>query len=186
MSIDFRPQSQSYVAGILAGALGSLLFFSMAWRILDHLPLYDELLHIFAARGIRDHGTPTIADGLYERAEWFTWIVAVAIKTLGDTLSAARVPSLLAAGGLIMRHGHLGYPPCRSSSRRRGGRRSLSAPYDPRSLGVRAVLHRARTAGHGAVDRAVRIDCAASHAGPANCARRFGGRVAAARVAASR
>lgn len=102
MSLDLRPQSHSYVAGILAGALGCLLLFSMAWRILDHLPLYDELLHIFAARGIRDHGTPTIADGLYERAEWFTWIVAGAIKTFGDTLTAARVPSLLAAGGLLM------------------------------------------------------------------------------------
>jgi len=102
MSIGLRPQSHSYGAGALAGTLGCLLLFSMARRVLDHLPLYDELLHFLAARGLRDHGMPMIADGLYERAELFTWLVAAAITTLGDSLAAARVPSLLASGGLLM------------------------------------------------------------------------------------
>ena len=96
------PRSRSYLAGVLAGVLGSLLLLSMAWRLLYHLPLYDELLHFFAARGIRDSGLPKIADGLYDRAEWFTWVVSAAISTLGDTLAAARVPSLLASAGLLM------------------------------------------------------------------------------------
>ena len=97
-----RLQSRSYFAGVSAGALGCALLLAMAWRMIDHLPQYDELFHFLAARGIRDHGAPVIADGVYDRAEWFTWLVAVAIKTLGDSLVAARVPSLLASAGLLM------------------------------------------------------------------------------------
>ena len=97
-----RLQSRSYFAGISAGALGCALLLAMAWRLIDHLPQYDELFHFLAARGIRDQGAPVIADGVYDRAEWFTWLVAVAIKTFGDSLVAARVPSLLASGGLLM------------------------------------------------------------------------------------
>jgi len=101
MSIGL-PQSRSYVAGLLAGVFGCLLLWSIAWRFLDHLPLYDELLHFFAARGLRDHGALTIANGSYERAWAFTWVVAAAIGTLGDTLAAARIPSLLASAALLM------------------------------------------------------------------------------------
>src|SRR6476619_1988515 len=99
---SLRLLSRSYVAGILAGIFGCALLLALAWRMVDHLPQYDELYHFLAARGIRDHGTPVIADGIYDRAEWFTWLVAVASKTLGDSLVAARVPSLLASAGLLM------------------------------------------------------------------------------------
>src|SRR6476646_10533912 len=97
-----RLLSRSYVAGILAGALGCALLLALARRMIDHLPQYDELYHFLAARGIRAHGMPVIADGIYDRAEWFTCLVAVAIRTLGDSLVAARVPSLLASAGLLM------------------------------------------------------------------------------------
>ena len=102
MMSSSRLQSRSYVAGVSAGALGCALLLAMAWRMIDHLPQYDELYHFLAARGIRDHGMPVIADGVYDRAEGFTWLVAVAIKTFGDSLVAARVPSLLASAGLLM------------------------------------------------------------------------------------
>jgi hypothetical protein len=82
--------------------LASGLLLAMAWRLLDHQPMYDELLHVFAARGLRDHGVPAIVDGIYERAFWFTWIVALALEHLGDSLVAARVPSLVASVGLVM------------------------------------------------------------------------------------
>ncbi len=99
---SLRLQSRSYAAGVSAGALGCALLLAMAWRMIDHLPQYDELFHFLAARGIRDHGMPVIADGIYERAVWFTWLVTVAIKTFGDSLVAARVPSLLASAGSLM------------------------------------------------------------------------------------
>jgi len=97
-----RLLSRSYAAGTLAGVFGCALLFALAWRVIDHLPQYDELYHFLAARGIRDHGMPVIADGIYDRAELFTWLVAIAIKTLGDSLVAARIPSLLASAGLLM------------------------------------------------------------------------------------
>jgi len=99
---SLRLQSRSYVAGVSAGAFGSALLFALAWRMIDHLPQYDELYHFLAARGIRDHGRPVIADGIYDRAELFTWLVAGAIKAFGDSLVAARVPSLLASAGLVL------------------------------------------------------------------------------------
>jgi hypothetical protein len=95
-------QRRSYVAGVSAGSVGCALLFALAWRVIDHLPQYDELFHFLAARGIRDHGLPAIADGIYDRAEWFTRLVAIAIETLGDSLVAARIPSLLASAGLLM------------------------------------------------------------------------------------
>ena len=99
---SLRLQSRSYAAGILAGAFGCALLYALARRMIDHLPQYDELYHFLAARGIRDHGMPVIADGIYDRAELFTWLVAGAIKAFGDSLVAARVPSLLAAAGLVL------------------------------------------------------------------------------------
>jgi hypothetical protein len=99
---SLRLQSRSYVAGLLAGVFGCALLFAMAWRMIDHLPQYDELFHFLAARGIRAHGMPAIADGTYDRAEMFTWLVAGAIKAFGDSLMAARIPSLLASAGLLM------------------------------------------------------------------------------------
>ena len=98
----FRPESRSYLAAALAGVLGSALLVAMAWRLLGHIPMYDELVHYLAARSVRDHGEPMIADGYYNRAELFTWIVAGAIMSLGDTLAAARIPSLVGSVGLVM------------------------------------------------------------------------------------
>jgi 4-amino-4-deoxy-L-arabinose transferase-like glycosyltransferase len=43
-----------------------------------------------------------IADGFYERAQLFTWVVAGAIISFGDTLVAARIPSLVAAVALLL------------------------------------------------------------------------------------
>jgi hypothetical protein len=99
--IDLRPVSRSTAAGLFAGLLVCGLLVAMIWKVLDHQPLYDELLHVFAARGLRDHGVAAIGDGLYERASWFTWMVVIAFRYLGDSLVAARIPSLLAAAALL-------------------------------------------------------------------------------------
>jgi hypothetical protein len=81
--------------------LGALLIVLMARSVIGHIPLYDELLHVLSARGLLEHGAPAIADGVYSRARLFTQIVATSIAAFGDTLVAARLPSLAFAALLL-------------------------------------------------------------------------------------
>lgn len=62
---------------------------------LEHPPHFDELYHLLAAQGWLDSGTFAIADGVYTRAWHFTVLVAGAIAMLGESLAAARVPSVI-------------------------------------------------------------------------------------------
>jgi 4-amino-4-deoxy-L-arabinose transferase-like glycosyltransferase len=62
----------------------------------------DELYHLLAARGWLVEGAPRIGDGLYPRALLFTVVVAWALEALGDTLTAARLPSVLAGVLLVV------------------------------------------------------------------------------------
>src|SRR5262245_36744766 len=86
----------------MAGTLASALLVAMASRLIGHEPMWDELAHYLAAQGLRAHGAPTIADGIYDRALWFTRLVAVAQHYLGDSLAASRVPAVVASVGLVM------------------------------------------------------------------------------------
>ena len=61
----------------------------------------DELYHLLAARGWLAEGVPRIGDGLYPRALLFTAVVAGALEAFGDTLTAARLPSVLAGVLLV-------------------------------------------------------------------------------------
>jgi hypothetical protein len=88
--------------GAIAGAAVSCLLILMARKVIDHGPLYDELLHVLSARGLLAHGEPMIADGLYTRASLFTHLVAISMGHFGDTLVAARLPSLIATLALIL------------------------------------------------------------------------------------
>jgi hypothetical protein len=74
----------------------------MARPVIDHVPLYDELLHVLSARGLLATGEPVIADGLYTRAALFTQLIAASLASFGDTMTAARLPSLFAAIGLVI------------------------------------------------------------------------------------
>lgn len=67
---------------------------------LHHQPTFDELYHVMAARGWLLHGEPVIAEGVYERAQWFTWLVSVCFRLFGDNLVAARVPTVLPMAAL--------------------------------------------------------------------------------------
>lgn len=87
--------------GLAAGAIASVLLILMARMVIDHVPLYDELLHILSARQLLASGRPAILDGLYERAEIFTRAVAFTFERFGDTPVAARLPALGFAVGLI-------------------------------------------------------------------------------------
>jgi hypothetical protein len=72
----------------------------LAVRVIDHAPHYDELLHMLSARGMLQTGQPTIADGVYIRAELFTRAVAWSLGHFGDSLIVARLPAL--AGGALL------------------------------------------------------------------------------------
>ncbi|MEP7311782.1 MAG: hypothetical protein ABI859_04325 [Pseudomonadota bacterium] len=89
-------------AVLVASAFGAGLLLLLARTALNHVPMYDELLHILAARGLIAHGDLRIDSGLYLRAELFTRLVAMSLGMFGDTLTAARLPSLAAAVALVM------------------------------------------------------------------------------------
>jgi 4-amino-4-deoxy-L-arabinose transferase-like glycosyltransferase len=69
---------------------------------LNHLPSFDELYHVLAARGWLADGVPRIADGIYTRAELFTVLVAVFFRVFGESLLVARLPSLFAGTMLVV------------------------------------------------------------------------------------
>lgn len=73
----------------------------LARSVLNHVALYDELLHVLAARGLLEAGSPVIADGLYSRAEIYTRAVAWVFGHYGESLAAARLPALAAGAVLV-------------------------------------------------------------------------------------
>jgi hypothetical protein len=81
---------------------GALVLVLEARTVIGHLPDYDELLHVLAARSILESGEPIIADGVYDRARLFTSAVAASFWLLGESLVAARVTALVAACLLIV------------------------------------------------------------------------------------
>src|SRR5688572_30870423 len=70
-------------------ALAMLALFARS--AIDHPPIYDELLHVLAARGIVETGAPLVADGRYTRALMYSQAVAWAFKIRGDDLVSARL-----------------------------------------------------------------------------------------------
>ena len=70
-------------------------------NLLHHPPVYDELLHVLAARGVIESGRPAIAGGIYDRAELYTRAVALSRSFVADELVAARAPAWLSALVLI-------------------------------------------------------------------------------------
>jgi hypothetical protein len=94
-------ESRRAWAQVTAAATGVVLLLLLVRNIIDHPPLYDELLHVLAARGFVQTGEPTIADGQYDRAALFTRAVATAYQWFGDNLESARLPALLAALALL-------------------------------------------------------------------------------------
>lgn len=92
-----RIADRGAIAMACAALCGAVLLGLLTRPLFGHQPLYDELLHVFAARGLLATGAPVIADGNYDRAELFTLAVAWAFRHFGDTLIAARLPAWIAA-----------------------------------------------------------------------------------------
>jgi len=69
---------------------------------LDDLPREDELYTTLAARGWLADGVPRIADGIYDRAQTYTILVANFFDAFGTSLLVARLPSVIAGSLLVV------------------------------------------------------------------------------------
>jgi 4-amino-4-deoxy-L-arabinose transferase-like glycosyltransferase len=70
---------------------------------LDHPAFIDELNHVLAARSLLADGSWVISgEEPYLRARTFTWLVAAFFRLLGESLAAARLPSVLAGTALVV------------------------------------------------------------------------------------
>lgn len=93
-----RTRLIARVATPLLLFVGAALLFSIN---LDRLPNPDELYQIMAAEGLNATGEPRIADGLYTRAYAQTWLIALSLQLVGDTLWAARLSALVSMAGVV-------------------------------------------------------------------------------------
>lgn len=82
----------------LAFFAGSFLLYLIN---INRFPHPDELYHVLAARGILETGEPRIAEGIYERVYFHTWLIAQLFAWLGDSLIVARLPSAFAMAGTV-------------------------------------------------------------------------------------
>ena len=94
--------SRSRWAMLVAGLAGAFLLMIAVRSVMSHPPMYDELLHVLAARGVVATGEPVILDGAYRRAELFTRLVALVYEWRGESLWAARLPALLSGMVLML------------------------------------------------------------------------------------
>lgn len=97
---DERAESRSGWPTGLALVVGSFLLYLVNLDQPSENP--DEFYHMLAARGLLETGEPRIAEGLYWRAHLFTRLVAASFWLFGESLVAARLPSVLATSGLVL------------------------------------------------------------------------------------
>lgn len=90
------------LVAVAAGLLCAAILVLCARPFLDHAPLYDELLHVFAARGVVATGEPVIGDGIYPRGELYTRAAALFMEASGDDGPViTRMPAFAAAAALV-------------------------------------------------------------------------------------
>ena len=86
--------------------VASLLVFAGSVLIrlpgLHRLPWTDELYTMMAAHGWLSDGVPRIGEGVYNRAEGFTALIAWFFRAFGESLVVARLPSLIAGSLLVV------------------------------------------------------------------------------------
>ena len=68
---------------------------------LDKPPRFDELYHVLGARGYLEHGEPRIAEGVYERARYFTALIAFLFSVFGESVVVARLPAVVCSSLLV-------------------------------------------------------------------------------------
>lgn len=68
--------------------------------LLAAAPSVDELLHILTTRSILAEGSYQIGTGVYDRAWWFSWLIAQIFSVTGESPMAGRLVSVLAGAAL--------------------------------------------------------------------------------------
>jgi 4-amino-4-deoxy-L-arabinose transferase-like glycosyltransferase len=68
---------------------------------LDKPPRFDELYHLLGARGYLEHGEPRIADGVYDRARYFTVTIALLFAAFGESLVVGRLLAVVCGSLLV-------------------------------------------------------------------------------------
>jgi hypothetical protein len=92
---------------LLASRTGAgliLLGLAILVRLVDigHLARFDELYTLPAAQNWMNEGVPRIADGVYDRAQLYTMLLAGWFKLFGDSLVVARLLSVLFGSLLVV------------------------------------------------------------------------------------
>lgn len=87
-----KNKSNNTILSILVVFTGSVALYLLN---IYHTPDFDELYHILAARGVQETGTPAIAEGVYERVYFLTWIISKLYDYFGESLLTSRIPSLV-------------------------------------------------------------------------------------------
>jgi hypothetical protein len=64
-------------------------------------PRFDELYHVLGARGYLDFGEPRIADGVYERVQYFTAVVALLFDLFGESIAVGRLLAVVCGSLLV-------------------------------------------------------------------------------------
>lgn len=65
-------------------------------------PIFDEMYTVLAAQGWLIDGEPRIGEGIYDRAELYSMIVAWFFRWFGESLPVARLPSLITGSLLVV------------------------------------------------------------------------------------
>jgi hypothetical protein len=95
-----RGKSKARIAVAVLGLwLGALLIRLVS---LGHPPEFDEMYTVLAAHSWSIHGEPRIAEGLYDRAQLYTAIVAWFFQWFGESIVVARLPSVIAGSLLVV------------------------------------------------------------------------------------
>lgn len=94
-------ESRGWLAALIVALIGAAALAILTRGVMQHAPLYDELLHVLSARGVVETGQPVIADGVYNRAQLYTRAAAMAMSVTDDDLIAARIPAWLGALALV-------------------------------------------------------------------------------------
>jgi hypothetical protein len=94
-------ESRRPLAVVAAALVGALLLLALTRTFMDRVPLYDEVLHVMAARGVVETGAPVVGSGAYTRGALYTQAVALGFNTLGESLAVARLPALLSGLALV-------------------------------------------------------------------------------------
>ncbi|HEX6065660.1 MAG TPA: hypothetical protein VFZ04_15625 [Longimicrobiales bacterium] len=104
VSHEVQPlrRTQAYESAWVGAVLLCLLSVAVRAINLDRLPVTDELYTLLAAQGWLETGAPQIGEGIYERAQAYTLLLAGWLAVFGDSWVSARTLSLVFGSALVV------------------------------------------------------------------------------------